>query len=136
LSLAPWFAFGIARHLFVGYRGYGHFSEIHWNRLGIVLPAIGDALWSAAFALPFLLPLLALIVFRKSRLAIPPFGVSLLLSLFFVFTYLHGDPDPRQWISWSAGRIFAPVAALLAVASIASQPSRGRLPGETNGGDG
>ncbi len=115
LALAPWFAFGIVRHLFVGYGGYGRFSEIHWNRLGIVLSAIGDALWSAAFALPFFLPLLALIVFRKSRLAIIPAGVSVLLSLFFVFTYLHGDPDPREWISWSAGRIFAPLAGLLAI---------------------
>jgi hypothetical protein len=121
LSLGLWFAFGIARDLFVGYRGYGHFSEIHWDRLGIVLSTIGDALWSAAFALPFLLPLVALIVFRKSRLAIVPAGVCLLLSLFFVFTYLHGDPDPRLWISWSAGRIFSPVAALLAVASVTSR---------------
>jgi hypothetical protein len=119
LSLVPWFAFGIVRRLFVGYVGYGSFTRIHWGRLGIVLSAIGDALWTAAFALPFLLPLLALIVFRKSRLAIVPAGVSLLLSLFFVFTYLHGDPDPREWISWSAGRIFAPVAALLAIAGVA-----------------
>ncbi len=126
VSLAPWFAFGIVRRLFVGYRGYGRISEIHWDRLGIVLSAIGDALWTAAFALPFLLPLLALVVFRKSRLAIVPAGVSLLLSLFFVFTYLHGDPDPREWISWSAGRIFAPVAALLAVAGVARRELRSR----------
>jgi hypothetical protein len=123
LALTPWFAFGIARHIFVGYRGYGHFSEIHWDRLSIVLPAVGGALWSSAFALPFLLPLIALIVFRKSRLAIVPIGVSLSLSLFFIFTYLHGDFDPREWISWSAGRIFAPVAALLSLASIVSRRS-------------
>jgi hypothetical protein len=129
LSVGLWFTFGIARHLFVGYRGYGRFAEIHWDRLGIVLPAIGDALWSAAFALPFLLPLIALIVFRKSRLAIVPAGVCLLLSLFFVFTYLHGDPDPRLWISWSAGRIFAPVAALLAVAGVARR-EQGMSPAE------
>ncbi len=121
LSLASWFAFGITRHLFVGYRGYGRFSEIHWNRLGIVLSAIGDTLWSVAFALPFLLPLLAFIVFRKSRLATIPAGASLMLSLFFVFTYLHGDPDPRLWVIWSAGRIFAPLAALLALAACARQ---------------
>ena len=124
LSLGLWFAFGIARHLFLGYRGYGRFSEIHWDRLGIVLSAIGDALWSAAFALPFLLPFLALVVFRKARPTIIPTGASLLLSLFFVFTYLHGDPDPREWVGWSAGRIFAPVAALLALAGIARRDSQ------------
>ncbi len=126
LSLGTWLAFGAARRLFIGYRGYGRFSEVHWNRLLPVVAAVGKALWSAGFALPFLLPLLALLAAPgKSRLVLLPIGVSLALSLFFIFTYLHGDQDPHQWIGWSAVRIFSPLVALLAIGSLTrSRPKR------------
>ena len=119
LSLAAWFAFGRSRHLFTRYESYGPILEIHWEILPTVLSGIGSQLWLAGFALPFLLPLLALVLAPgKSRLAILPVGVSVVLAVFFVFTYLHGDPHLSSWIGWSAGRIFSPLAALLALASV------------------
>jgi hypothetical protein len=41
--------------------------------------------------------------------------VCVVLAAFFVFTYLH-LPDASQWIGWSAGRVFSPLLAFLAVA--------------------
>jgi len=120
LSLGVWFVFGAVRHVFFGYESYGQTLDIHWDRLSLVLGGVGAAIWSSGFALPFLLPLLAVIAAPgKSRLALLPIGVSLTLALFFVFTYLHGDKDPSEWIGWSAGRVLSPIAALLAVASLA-----------------
>jgi hypothetical protein len=46
-------------------------------------------------------------------------GLALLLSGFFVVTYLHGDPNPRLWTLWSAGRTFLPMAGLLTIAAAA-----------------
>ena len=43
-------------------------------------------------------------------------ALAALMAGFFVFTYLHLE-DPSQWISWSAGRVFSPLLALLAVAA-------------------
>jgi hypothetical protein len=118
--VATWFAFGAARRLFFGYRGYGTVFEIHWERLWLVLSSIGEALFSAGWALPFLLPLAVLLLTRgRWRLAVIPVGPALLLAGFFVFTYLHGDPNPRLWIIWSAGRIFLPVAVLFTIAAAA-----------------
>ncbi len=85
-----------------------------------LLSSIGQALSSAGWALPFLLPLAVLLATKgRWRLALIPVGTALLLAGFFVFTYLHGDPNLRLWILWSAGRIFSPVAALLTVAAAA-----------------
>ena len=120
LCLAAWFAFGASRRLFVGYHGYGRVFEIYWKRLPIVLPSIGQALLSAGWALPFLLPLAVLLVTKGPwRLAVIPVGTALLLAGFFVFTYLHGAAGLRLWIPWSAGRIFSPVAVLFTIAAAA-----------------
>ena len=118
ISLGAWFAFGATRRLFAFYEQYGSFFVIHWNELGPVLTNIGKAMWSAGWALPWLLPLAALVAARrKSRLALLPVLVSLVLAAFFVFTYLH-QRDSALWISWSAGRVLSPVLGLLTVASL------------------
>jgi hypothetical protein len=118
-SLGCWFAFGAAHHSFIGYEGYGRLTEVRWERLPIVLAAIGKEFWVHGFALPFLLPLLALLIpLGRPRLAFLPLGTAFSLSAFFVFTYLHGETDPTEWIGWSAIRIFSPVLALLALSSI------------------
>lgn len=120
VCLGTWFVFGAAHHLFWGFQGYGSLLEIHWNRLGPVLAEIAAVFWSAGYALPMLLPLLALLVIpKKSFLALLPLGVAIALAGFFLFTYLHGGLDPSEWILWSAGRIFTPFAVFLALMSAA-----------------
>jgi len=85
-----------------------------------VISSIGQALFSAGWALPFLLPLAVLLAITgRWSLAVIPVGTAALLAGFFIFTYLHGDPNPRLWILWSAGRIYSPVAVLLAIAAAA-----------------
>jgi hypothetical protein len=136
LSLGAWFAFGAIHRLFRGYEGYGRLAEIYWDRLPAVLGAIGSAFWSSGFALPFVLPLLALIVLPpRSRLALLPLGIAVALSVFFVFTYLHGALDPAPWIEWSAARVFSSVIILFVLTGLAPRffdsavPESGELPG-------
>jgi hypothetical protein len=129
LSLGAWFSFEAIRHVFFGYEQYGRFLEVHWERLPLVMLVISRASWSAGRALPYLLPLAALLLApARTRLLWLPIGVSLVICLFSVFTYLHGDPDPSEWILWSAGRIFSTLPAFLAVAAVCrGTPETGRL---------
>ena len=91
---------------------------IQWSELAHVCATIGKVLWSAGWALPWLVPLAAFLVSRRrSRLSLLPLLVSLALAAFFVFTYLH-QPDSTLWIGWSAGRIFSPLVALLAIGGL------------------
>jgi hypothetical protein len=121
VSLGTWFLFEATRRVYYGYEQYGRFLDVHWDRLPLVLSGIGHALWSAGWALPYLLPLAALLLAPAGeRLLWIPVGASLVLCAFSVFTYLHGDRDPSQWIRWSAGRILSPVPVLLAVAAVRS----------------
>lgn len=118
VCLGSWFAFGATRRLFYGYEQYGRFLDIHWERLGPVLADIARFLWRAGWALPWLLPVAALLLARrKTRLALLPIVVAAMLAVFLAFTYLH-SPDASLWIEWSAGRVFSPLLALLAIASL------------------
>jgi len=121
VSLGTWFSFEALRHVFFGYEQYGRFLEVHWDRLPLVLSALTRVLWSAGWALPYLLPLAALFLApARSRLLWLPIGACIALGLFSVFTYLHGELDPSEWIGWSAGRVFSAIPALLAIAGAAS----------------
>jgi hypothetical protein len=119
VALAGWFAFGRGRAVFTGYESYGPALDIHWRTLPRVLSEIARALAAPAFALPWLVPLAA---FAASR-PLSRFGglytaaIGAVLTLFFVFTYLHG-PDPGLWIGWSAGRIFLVLSPLLALGAL------------------
>jgi len=134
LSLGAWFAYGRRYFLFRWYESYGPTLEVHLSRLGIVLGQMLEAFWRTGYALPWLVPLAALFAVRRFT-AQPgrfragtgafPIAISAVLSLFFVFTYLHGSPDPSLWITWSAGRIFLVVAALLVLAVTRRQASAG-----------
>ncbi len=125
VGLGAWLAFGATRDLFYWYEQYGRLLDIYWRRLGPVLVDIGKFLWSAGWALPWLLPLTALILApSKSRLAFLPIAVAALLAVFFVFTFLHQE-DASLWIEWSAGRIFSPLLAFLAVASLSRNGDAG-----------
>jgi hypothetical protein len=118
ISLGAWLAFGATRGLFRGYEQYGSFVKVHWEKLGPVLSSLGGAFWSAGWALPWLIPLAAMIAApRKRCLALLPVGVSAALAVFYVFTYLHQE-DAGIWIQWSAGRIFAPILAFLVIGSV------------------
>jgi hypothetical protein len=132
LSVGTWLAFGAARELFYGYRGYGNYFEIHWEHFSNVLSGLGSALWNAGYALPFLVPLIVFLATRgKTRRALLPLGVAVALAGFFTFTYLHSAADPKVWIGWSAARIFSPLTVLLALA--AHTPETGDVAGAASG---
>jgi hypothetical protein len=120
VSLGAWFWFEASRRIYHGYEQYGRLLEVRWDRLPLVLSQVSRALWSAGWALPFLLPVAALLLApgKPARSLGIPLGVSIAVSAFSIFTYLHGSADPSPWIEWSAGRIFSPVFAFLALASL------------------
>ncbi len=118
VSIGAWLAFGATRKVFLGYKGYGHSLEFHWDHLPEVVSAIGAALWKVGYALPFAVPIVVLLATRpKGRRVLLPIGVAAALSVFLLVTYLQSADDPRLWILWSAARTFSPVTALLALAS-------------------
>ena len=45
-----------------------------------------------------------------------PVGLAAIVVAFNLFTYLHAREFVWDWVTWSAGRIFTPVALLLAMA--------------------
>ena len=60
---------------------------------------------------PWLVPLACvLLALPLSRRWILPIGTAAILTAFFLFTYIHRAEDPSLWISWSAPRIFSPLA--------------------------
>jgi hypothetical protein len=134
VALSAWFAFGATRRLFFGYSEYGRFLDLHPDHFPVVVAAIARALWSAGHGLPWLVPLACLLAaLPLSRRAWLPLGTAAALTAFFLFTYIHRAEDPSLWISWSAARIFSPVAMLFALAAICTQdpsaePAR-RTPG-------
>jgi len=132
ICLGAWLAFGWTRQLFRFYFGYGRFDEVHMQNLPIVLRAIGSELALHVWGLPFLVPLAVLLFSRAvSRMVWLPLGTASLLTAFLVFTYLHTPQMVREWITWSAGRIFTPVAVLLALAPLArAGPDEGRERGK------
>jgi hypothetical protein len=132
VSLLLWFAFGAKTGLFGFYEGYGSFFTLHWESLPLILRTLAGELFSVAWALPFLLPIAVLLATpRRSRSAWIPLGSALLLSAFFVFTYLHSNYLLVEWIGWSAGRIYTPVAALLALAAMPTTATERSVPRET-----
>ena len=129
VALGSWFWFGASRGLFTGYRGFGRLFDVQMERLPAILSTLGAVLRSAAGGLPFLLPLVfALIAAPRLRAAAVPAGTAAALALFFVFTYLHGGLDPKEWILWTAGRILAPVAFLLGIAGASGYEPPGSPP--------
>ena len=124
VMLSAWFAFGASRRIFFGYSGYGTLFDLHLDHARVVLAAVGRSLSAAGHALPWLVPLgCVLAALPLTRRWILPVGTAATLTAFFLFTYIHRPEDPSLWISWSAARIFSPVAMLLALA--ASLGSRG-----------
>ena len=118
LSLSAWLAFGVSRKLFYEYSEYGRFFDIHAEHGPRIAAEIFRALASTGRGLPYLIPLLCLIVAgRLGRMAALPLGTAAALTGFLVFTYLHLADDPAQWISWSAARVFAPIPVLFALAA-------------------
>jgi hypothetical protein len=125
VSLSTWFGFGAARRLFYGYQGYGRFLDIRWDHLDEVLSGFGSALWRCGYALPYAVPLLVLLLTPgKTRRALVPIGIAVLLTGFIAFTYVHGEPDPRVWIGWSGARVLSPIAALFALAAWSTRDRR------------
>jgi hypothetical protein len=125
-SLGAWLAFGWTRQLFRFYVGYGPFADLYLSGLPHILSAVARELGRVAWGLAFLVPIgVLLLSWRHSRRLWLPVGTAAILSAFFLFTYLHDRWMLDLWISWSAARIFIPVAVLLAIA-----PVSGSHPGE------
>ena len=124
VMLAAWFAFGASRRIFFGYSGYGTLFDLHLDHFRVVLAAVGRSLLATGHALPWLVPLgCVLAALPLTHRWMLPIGTAAILTAFFLFTYIHRAEDPSLWISWSAARIFSPVAMLFALA--ASLGSRG-----------
>ncbi|MGH9399827.1 MAG: hypothetical protein ACRD00_05630 [Thermoanaerobaculia bacterium] len=120
VCLGSWLAFGWTRQLFRFYQGYGRLAEVHLANLPLILSEVAAELTGVAWGLAFLVPLAVLLLCRPgSRRVWLPVGTASILSVFFLFTYLH-DPGLmiHDWIHWSAGRIFTPVAVLVALAPL------------------
>jgi hypothetical protein len=124
-ALGAWFAFGASRGLFTGYSGTGRVFDIHPDHAWIVIRSIAYNLLAVGRGLPWLVPFACLaFALPLARRAAIPLGTAAGLTAFFLFTYIHRAEDPSQWISWSAARIFSPVAMLLALAVTATPNAR------------
>ncbi len=120
VGLAAWFGFGITRRLFYEYSEYGRLLDVHPEHGASIAAAIARVLSGIGHGLPYAVPLACLLLSgRPSRRALVPIGAAAALALFLFFTYLHLANDPAVWIAWSAPRVFAPVALLLALATCA-----------------
>ena len=132
VSLAAWFAFGAKTRLFGFYEGYGSFFKLNWESLPLILRTLAGELSRVGWGLPFLVPIAVLLCARGlSRSSWIPLGCAALLSGFFVFTYLHSTYLLVEWIGWSSGRIYTPVAALLALAAMPATATDRSIPRET-----
>ncbi len=117
-ALGVWFAFGASRGLFTGYSESGRFLDLYPARLLSVVETIVRNLLAAGHGLAWIVPIVVLFAsLPLGRGALVPLTTAAVLAAFFVFTYLHRPEDPSLWISWSAARIFTPIAMLLAVAA-------------------
>ena len=133
LALGAWFLFGATRRVFFGYSGQGRLLDLHPGYFGIVVVAIARALWNAGHGLPWIVPLAVLAAARAAGRRSPdsllPLGTAAALVGFFLFTYMDRPDDPALWISWSAARIFMPVAMLIVIAAACSSSSGPAAPG-------
>jgi hypothetical protein len=118
VALGTWLAFGASHHLFSGYQGYGSLLEPRLGSLTTILSDVGVALWKAGYALPWLVPLVVLLlVTGKNRRAWLPVLAALAIAGFLLFTYLTTESMFRLLIAWSAARVLSPLSALFALAS-------------------
>jgi hypothetical protein len=118
VALGTWLAFGASRRLFSGYQGYGSVLEPRFGSLATILSDVGVALWKVGYALPWLVPLVVLLLVPgKNHRVLLPVLAALAIAGFLLFTYLTTESIVRLLIAWSAARVLAPVSALLALAS-------------------
>lgn len=127
LALGAWFAFGSSRHLFFGYSGEGALLDFHPEHGRVVLRSIAITLAATGYGLPYLVPLVCLLLLapRMTRLSMIPLGIAAVLTAFLLFTYMDRAGDPAEWISWSAARVLSPLAMLFALAAIGARDARG-----------
>ncbi len=131
VAIGAWLAYGALKGVFRGYDGYGSLLKLYPEALPTITESVAYSLWLIAYGMPFLFPLVYLALRpRPWRPALLPIGVAVTLACFYVFTYLH-VPDPAEWISWSAARIFSPLIPLLALAGGIGSRDPGRFEGSS-----
>jgi hypothetical protein len=123
LALGAWFAFGASRHLFIGYPGEGALLDPHPEHWKIVLRSIALALAEAGHGLPYLVPLVCLLLLARglTRVSMIPLGAGAAVTASLLFIYMD---HPSEWISWSAARVFSPLPVLFALAAICVRGAR------------
>jgi hypothetical protein len=123
ICTALWFGYGALNRLFLGYDTQGRSATVYPAVFPEVLAAIGHFLWRVGYAMPYLIPLVFLILRpRPFRPAMLPLAVAAVLVGFFLFAYLHSS-EPYLWIGWTASRIFSPLIPLFAIAGGAGTAS-------------
>jgi hypothetical protein len=124
IGLGTWFVFGGRNGLFWFYRGYGSLLDIHWAEAPVVAAEMLRSLAKISYGLPFLLPLMILLITpKRTRARLLPVGVSIALIVFLFITYLSTRENPQLLISWSAVRVLSPTAGLFSFAASSRVPS-------------
>jgi hypothetical protein len=122
--LAAWLGFVKMNTLFEYYRGAG--MPIYVAALPKTLSTLAKAASYDLYGLPWLVPIVLLVLGPHRRNAALPLLIAILTMGATVFFYIH-MPDPTWWILSSAPRVLlTPLAALL-IASVAAWRSSGDL---------
>ena len=112
--------------MFRGYSGEGKFLDFHPEFAGVVARALVRTLAATGYGLPFLVPLVVLLILRR-RLgagAAVPLATAAGLLAFCVFIYLDRPENPTNWISWSAARVLSPIPVLFTLAAACARRAR------------
>ncbi|MEO8381981.1 MAG: hypothetical protein ABI779_20125 [Acidobacteriota bacterium] len=120
LLLGAWVVFVRVAHLLELYRGAA--MDVYWKALIPTLRTVAGTATYELFGLPWIVPVVLLLLARNRRAATLPAVVAVLTLAVSIFFYIH-LPDPTWWILASAPRVLlTPLLALLVGALAAWHP--------------
>src|SRR5262249_18437109 len=123
LGLGTWFLYGHLRGVFELYGEYGPLARADWSRLPFIVGRLLLNLWTTAFALPYVLPVIAFaIAGRKSRATAVPLIAAGVLTGFLIYIFLHSEANPQEWIDWATARVLSPLPALFVLGAAIVAP--------------
>ncbi|MEP6743927.1 MAG: hypothetical protein ABJB33_00380, partial [Gemmatimonadota bacterium] len=118
--LGSWVVFVKVARLLELYRGAA--MDVYWETLLPTLRTMARTATYDLYALPWLVPIVLLVLGKNRRAATLPVVVAMLTTGVAVFFYIH-LPDPTWWILASAQRVLlTPLVALLIAALAAWHP--------------
>ena len=124
LLLGGWLIFVTRLGIADSYAGreYGGFTLSHARE--VLLGILASASFQAAY-LPWIALGVLLVVAPSRRRARPFLLAAAAYTILLVFSYLHGESDPRKWIEWSGSRLLlTPLLLLFFGASAATMQER------------